>query len=128
MRLPVTLAVLSASLLASASARASSRLPSAEPVARMEVASKWTVSAGKIPKKQLTKDAPTKGGRLRSPALSPIVPNGVISANDSVKPVITNSQITPHGVISLPNVARAIYLPPVNPQTRETEIAQLELT
>lgn len=63
------------------------------------------------------------------PPAAQIVPNGILSANGPPRPIVSSgAPITPNGILSIPNAAPAIYLQPVNPATREAEIAQLELT
>ena len=63
------------------------------------------------------------------PPASRIVPNGILSAHGPARLIaFSGAPITPNGVLSIPNAAPAVYLHPVNPATREAEMAQLELT
>ncbi|MGI8978729.1 MAG: hypothetical protein ACR2FY_05855 [Pirellulaceae bacterium] len=62
-------------------------------------------------------------------AAARIVPNGILSVHGPVQPIVSSgAPITPNGILSIPNAAPAVYLQPVDPATRDAEIAQLELT
>lgn len=93
------------------------------------------------------KSAIQKKGAVQAPAIAPpapapaepkiflppqaarIVPSGILSVGGAVQPLAASgAPISPNGFISIPKASRAVYLQPVNPATRDVEIAQLEMT
>jgi hypothetical protein len=61
------------------------------------------------------------------PPAARIVPSGILSVDGPMPIAPSGAAITPNGIMSIPNASPDIYLQPVDPATRDAELAELEL-
>lgn len=112
------------------------RLPTSVKVPTKKKASNSLAQKKAVPKQkrnpalpaELPPPAPAEPKVFVPPQAARIVPNGILSTRGPVQPIVASgAPITPNGIISIPNASPVLYLQPVNPATREAELAQLEL-